>query len=76
VNIKMGNINIPTTDIGGDEWVLLGRFGKKFIFRAESITKANQRVTESPSNHRFDQAVAEGSVKFRPKVWNISTLKG
>ena len=70
----MSDVNLSTTDINGEDWILLKDLGKKILFRAESITKSKQRIPD-PSGHRCDQAVAEGSVKFRPKCWDISMLK-
>lgn len=71
----MGTIVLPTTDIDREEWILLGRLGSKFVFRAQSIMKSKHRVKESPSGHRFDHAIAEGSVKFKPKVWDLAMLR-
>ena len=64
-------MEIPTAKIGGDTWLLLNKvLGKKIIFRAVSI-KHKGRVKE-PSDHRVDEAEAEGSVKCKSKYYDIS----
>ena len=67
-------VNIPTAEIDGETWLILKNINKKIIFRADSIEKNKKRVVE-PSNHRMDEAVAEGSVKCRPRNWDISQFK-
>jgi hypothetical protein len=69
----VSEITIPTTQIDGQIWVLLKTIlGEKVVFRAASIQKRNQRMKEL-SGHRVDEAVAEGSVKCRSKLYDIST---
>lgn len=63
-------IQIPVIDIDGEKWLLLKHLDEKIVFRADSIQKLNQRVSD-PSGHRMDQAVAEGSVKCKPKRYVI-----
>ena len=71
----MSQITIPTTQIDGDIWILLKLvLGEKVVFRAASIEKRSQRVKE-PSGHRVDEAFAEGSVKCRSKLYDLSTAQ-
>ncbi|MDP2666466.1 MAG: hypothetical protein Q8P05_03130 [Candidatus Diapherotrites archaeon] len=68
----MPDISIPVTEIDGEKWVLLKTvLGEKVVFRAASIEKRNQRVKET-SGHRVDEAVGEGSVKCRSKLYDIT----
>jgi hypothetical protein len=69
------NLSFPVTTINGREWILLGRLDRVITFRAVSINKKKQRVQES-TGHHFDEAIAEGSVKFTSKrEWNIKMYK-
>lgn len=63
-----GQINLP---FDSDGWIGLKQLGSKIVFRAVSIDKDKKRFSE-PSGHKVDQAVAEGSVKVRPKLYDIS----
>ena len=61
------------TEIEGEKWVLLKTIlGEKVVFRVASIDKRNHRVKETVSGHRVNEAVAEGSVKCRSKLYDIS----
>ena len=71
----MAQINLPVTRLAdGEYWIPLHNLGSKIIFRAETIRLAKVRIAD-PSGHRMDQAEAEGSVKFRPKMWDISNFQ-
>jgi len=64
-------VRVPITTIQGDDWLILSGFDNKVVFRAASIQKRKDRVTD-PSGHRMDEAIAEGSVKCKPKHFNAS----
>lgn len=65
-------IQVPTTEIDGDIWLLLNQvLGKKIVFRAHSIEKRKERVKD-PSDHRVDEAIAEGGVKCKSKHYALS----
>ncbi len=65
-------VNVPIVEINREKWMDLKSFDKKFVFRADSIDKTATRVSDPRSQHRFDEAVAEGAVKCRPKrAWAI-----
>ncbi len=66
-------VEIPTTEINGDKWILLSCLDKKITFRAVSIGKV-RRISD-PSDHRVCETIAEGSVKCKPRSWNISQFK-
>jgi len=52
-------------------WILLfQRLGSKVIMRAVSIKKPKRIKDES--DHRMDEVVAEGGVKVRSKLYDIS----
>ncbi len=65
-------IELPVINSNNNDWILLKVIGEKFTFRAVSI-KHKGRVKED-SNHRVDEAIAEGSVKVRPRAYDISKL--
>lgn len=65
------SIQLPVISVDGETWILLSRVDKKIVFRADSIDKNKNRVPD-PSGHRMDEAVAEGSVKCRPKRFLIN----
>jgi len=67
----MNNVSIPIQDINGEKWVIIGHIGSKIVFRADSIDKRNKRV-QDPNGHRMDEAVAEGSIKCKPRKWDTS----
>lgn len=52
-------------------WFLLHRLGKKVVIRATSIKKRKQRITDT-DGHGVDEAIAEGGVKVRSKLYDIS----
>lgn len=64
-------VEIPTTDIEGETWLLLKQIDEVWIFRAAGIEKRKKRAVE-PSGHHCDEAHAEGSVKCRPRSWDLS----
>ena len=66
----MDSINLPVIKLSDNElWIPLNSLSSKIIFRATSI-RLKGRVSD-PSGHRMEHAEAEGSVKFRPKGWNV-----
>jgi len=70
----MDSITLPIIKLSsGEYWIPVSRLGSKILFRADAI-RMKGRVSD-PSGHRMDQAEAEGSAKFRPKLWDISNLK-
>lgn len=52
-------------------WIVLRNLGKKIIMRAQSIDVRKQRITDE-DDHRCFEAVAEGGVKVRSKLLDIS----
>ena len=61
-----------TFPISSDGWIpLKNQLGSKVVFRAVSIEKSKKRKSE-PSGHMVDEAIAEGSVKIRSKLLDIS----
>lgn len=66
---------VPTTIIEGKEWLLLKALGDKFTIRAAKIEKRKERVRDSPSDHRVDEATAQGGVKCQCKHWDIGSAK-
>ena len=66
-------VEIPTTEIGGETWILLNHISPSFTIRAVKIKHLGK--ARDPSDHRLDQAKAEGSVKCKPRQWDISSLK-
>lgn len=67
-------LNIPTTEINGEKWLLLKCLDRKILFRADSIEIKGKRVSD-PSGHRMDEAIAEGSVKCKPRSWDLTNFK-
>lgn len=64
-------ISLPLVKIDDRIWILLSNVSKAFHFRAVSID--TPRVVKEPSDHRFLQSRAEGSVKCTStSSWNIS----
>jgi len=55
------------------DWIILRVLGKKVIARAGSINKKNKRVADT-DGHEVDEAVLEGGVKVRPKIYDISKV--
>ncbi len=71
----MSTVNLPVIKLAnGEYWIPLHNVGSKILFRAETIKLHKARMSD-PSGHRMDQAEAEGSVKFRPKLWDISGIE-
>jgi hypothetical protein len=69
-----GTISLTVARLAdGEYWIPLGRLCPKILFRAQAIRLQKIRISD-PSGHRMDQAEAEGSVKFRPKMWDLSEL--
>lgn len=68
-------MEVPVDEIKGEKWLILKNvLGKKVVFRADSIEKKKERISD-PSGHRMDEAVAEGSVKCKCKYYNIKDAK-
>lgn len=66
----MESITLPVIKLSDNElWIPLSNLSPKIVFRATSI-RVKGKVSD-PSGHRMEHAEAEGSVKFRPKGWNV-----
>ena len=64
-------MDIPETKINGETWLLLNKvLGKKVVFRAYSINHKGR--VKDPSDHRVEEAHAEGGVKCKSKCYDIS----
>ncbi len=65
-------VEIPIVDIEGEDWILLKHLCDSFTFRAVSIK--HQGRVKDPSDHRVEEAKAKGSVKCKPRAWDISQV--
>lgn len=64
-------VSLPVIKIDDEKWIRI-YFTKSIKFRADAIKKRKERVSE-PNGHRFDEATAEGSIKFAPKrEWDLT----
>ncbi len=69
----MDSITLPVITLSNNEiWIPVSSLSSKIVFRATSI-RLKGKVSD-PSGHRMEHAEAEGSVKFRPKGWNVSAV--
>ncbi len=70
-NKSLEKITFPVR-INKHKWILLNRLGSKVFIRATSIGKIKRVKDES--DHRVDEmlAEAEGGVKVRSKLYDIS----
>lgn len=63
-------VRLPVIKIGNEDWIRID-FTKVVKIRAVDIKCKKERVSE-PSGHRFNEAIAEGSVKLTPKrEWDV-----
>lgn len=68
-------VEIPTTEIEGETWLLLKKISDRWLIRAVDI-EAPRQVKE-PSDHRGKETKAEGGVKCRPtKSWDLTNYTG
>lgn len=66
----MVDIVIPVKIVGGERWLLLNHLSKKGVFRAARIDKRKHQVRDWDGHH-CDEAVAEGSIRYRAKIWEL-----
>ena len=69
----MTTLPIPVIEINGEKWLILKNLDRKITFRAQSIDIRGR--VKDPSDHRMTEAIAEGSVKCKPRNWDISCFK-
>lgn len=61
---------LPVIKIGNENWIRIN-FTKVVKIHAVDIKCKKKRVSE-PSGHKFDEAIAEGSVKLTSKKeWDL-----
>ena len=64
-------ISLPIIDIDGELWIRVN-FTKSIKMRADGIEKKKKRVKDR-NDHRMDEAIAKGSVKFTSnKSWDLT----
>lgn len=64
----MTDVLIPLTVAGNEEWLVLNKLGNKGLLRAVRIDKRKRQVLDWDGHH-CDEASADGSIRYRPKVW-------
>jgi hypothetical protein len=70
-------VDVPVKQIGSETWLLLGDVvGKSTIIRAVSIKVESNRVSDPGTQHKYDQARAEGSIKCKIREWDITRILG
>ena len=56
--------------VNGEPWLVLNSLSNKGLLRAASITKRKNPVHDWDGHH-CDEALAEGSIRFNPKRWQM-----
>ncbi len=69
----MTSFSVPVRTVEGEPWLLLGQYTRKGVLRAVRIEKRKKQVLDWDGHH-CDEAAAEGSIRFRPKVYDLSAF--
>ncbi|MBI2574412.1 hypothetical protein HYV82_00840 [Candidatus Woesearchaeota archaeon] len=64
----MVEVTVPVKIVDGEEWLILNHLSSKGLLRAVRVDKRKMQVLDWDGHH-CDEAVAEGSIRYRAKHW-------
>lgn len=63
-------VPVPVKRVNGNDWLILSGLSKKGLLRAVKIDKRKKPVADWDGHH-CDEALAEGSIRYNPKWWQM-----